>query len=388
MKQLLKVLALVLVLVLAIGAMVACNGDKVYTATYTPSYIEYTVVFKDHNGGAISTKTYHYGDEIAVPSNPVRTADNTYTYAFAGWDTSVVATCDGNKEYTATYTPTFIEYTIVFEDYNGTVLSTRSYHYGDPVTAPAAPTRESDVVGSYTFKTWDNTVVNCVGDAVYTAIYDITYTDYTVIFKNEDSTVLSTDTYHYGDEVTAPEIPTKASDNTYTYTFKAWDAEVIVCTGDATYTATYDSAYIDYTVIFKNEDGTVLSTETYHYGDAVTAYTTPTKESDGEYTYTFNGWDKEIVACAGDAIYTATYTATEIEDTTTPGTDAEPNEPGTDANDPSDNNTDENDGLSGGAIAGIATGSTVAAGAGGFSLFWFVIKKKRFSDLLKVFKKK
>ena len=368
--------------------VVACNGDKVYTATYTPSYIEYTVVFKDHNGGAISTKTYHYGDEIAVPSNPVRTADNTYTYAFAGWDTSVVATCDGNKEYTATYTPTFIEYTIVFEDYNGTVLSTRSYHYGDPVTASAAPTRESDVVGSYTFKTWDNTVVNCVGDAVYTAIYDITYTDYTVIFKNEDSTVLSTDTYHYGDEVTAPEIPTKASDNTYTYTFKAWDAEVIVCTGDATYTATYDSAYIDYTVIFKNEDGTVLSTETYHYGDAVTAYTTPTKESDGEYTYTFNGWDKEIVACAGDAIYTATYTATEIENTTTTGTDTEPNEPGTDANDPSDNNTDENDGLSGGAIAGIATGSTVAAGAGGFSLFWFVIKKKRFSDLLKVFKKK
>ena len=33
-------------------------------------------------------------------------------------------------------------------------------------------------------------------------------------------------------------------------------------------------------------------------------------------------------------------------------------------------------GLSGGAIAGIAAGSTVAAGAGGFSLFWFVIKKK------------
>ena len=43
------------------------------------------------------------------------------------------------------------------------------------------------------------------------------------------------------------------------------------------------------------------------------------------------------------------------------------------------------EGLSDGAIAGIAVGSTVTVGAGGFSLFWFVIKKKRFADLLSLF---
>ena len=47
----------------------------------------------------------------------------------------------------------------------------------------------------------------------------------------------------------------------------------------------------------------------------------------------------------------------------------------------------EDDGLSGGAIAGIATGSTVAVGAGGFSLFWFVIKRKSWAELLAIFKK-
>ena len=38
-------------------------------------------------------------------------------------------------------------------------------------------------------------------------------------------------------------------------------------------------------------------------------------------------------------------------------------------------------GLSGGAIAGIVIGSVLLAGIGGFAIFWFVVKKKTFSDL-------
>ena len=44
-------------------------------------------------------------------------------------------------------------------------------------------------------------------------------------------------------------------------------------------------------------------------------------------------------------------------------------------------------GLSTGAIVGIAVGSVAAVGLGGFSLFWFVIRKKSLADLLLVFKK-
>ena len=46
------------------------------------------------------------------------------------------------------------------------------------------------------------------------------------------------------------------------------------------------------------------------------------------------------------------------------------------------------DGLSGGAIAGIAVGSVAVAGVGGFALVWFVIKKKSWADLVAIFKKK
>ena len=48
----------------------------------------------------------------------------------------------------------------------------------------------------------------------------------------------------------------------------------------------------------------------------------------------------------------------------------------------------EKTGLSGGAIAGIAVGSVAVAGVGGFSVFWFVIKKKKFADVIAIFKKK
>ena len=54
---------------------------------------------------------------------------------------------------------------------------------------------------------------------------------------------------------------------------------------------------------------------------------------------------------------------------------------------PADTKPTENKGLSGGAIAGIVVGSVAVAGVGGFSIFWFVIKKKSFADLIAIFKK-
>ena len=55
---------------------------------------------------------------------------------------------------------------------------------------------------------------------------------------------------------------------------------------------------------------------------------------------------------------------------------------------PGGNIEPEKTGLSGGAIAGIAVGSVAVVGLGGFSIFWYVIKKKKFADLIALFKKK
>ena len=67
-----------------------------------------------------------------------------------------------------------------------------------------------------------------------------------------------------------------------------------------------------YTVTFQNWDGAVLQTGAVTEG-VVPVYTgaTPTKTEDVDYTYTFKGWDKEIVAVTGDVVYTAEFEATE-----------------------------------------------------------------------------
>ena len=63
----------------------------------------------------------------------------------------------------------------------------------------------------------------------------------------------------------------------------------------------------DYTVIFVNEDGTELSREIYHWGDTVIPPADPEKSADEIGAYAFAGWDKNVVPCAGNATYTATY---------------------------------------------------------------------------------
>ena len=45
-------------------------------------------------------------------------------------------------------------------------------------------------------------------------------------------------------------------------------------------------------------------------------------------------------------------------------------------------------GLSGGAVAGIVIGAALLASVAGFSIYWFVVKKKSFADLKAIFKKK
>ena len=93
--------------------------------------------------------------------------------------------------------------------------------------------------------------------------------------------------------------PTKDAEGVKTYTCS-------VCNGTKTEAVPKIPTYA---VVFKNWDGTVLSTKQYAIGEKVTVPANPTRPDDADYTYTFKGWDKAVVNCNGAVTYTATYTA-------------------------------------------------------------------------------
>ena len=66
-----------------------------------------------------------------------------------------------------------------------------------------------------------------------------------------------------------------------------------------------------FTITFVNWDGSVLLRLTDLEEGTTPIYTgaTPTRHDDEQYTYTFEGWNPDVVAVTGDATYTATYTA-------------------------------------------------------------------------------
>ena len=63
------------------------------------------------------------------------------------------------------------EYTVVFKNWDDTVLSTKTYKFGAVVSPPTVPARPGDEENTYTFAGWDKAVTNCVGDATYTAVF-------------------------------------------------------------------------------------------------------------------------------------------------------------------------------------------------------------------------
>ena len=282
------------------------TGNATYKATFTSTYKEYTITFVNYNDAELAKYTLHWGDTVTAPADPSKPQDDTYTYTFSGWDKEVVAVA-GDATYKAEFTPVYREYTVTF--YNGEeVVSTKTdYHWGDVVVLPDNPGKPADDTYTYTFAGWSPEVVNVAGNAEYVAQFTPNYIDYSVKFVDYDDSEIASYTLHWGDTVTPPADPTRAADETYTYEFAGWDPSVNPVSGDITYKATYTPTYIDYTIKFVNYDDSELATLTLHWGDEVTPPADPSKPADAQYTYTFSGWDKDVVAVAGDATYKAVY---------------------------------------------------------------------------------
>lgn len=98
-----------------------------------------------------------------------------------------------------------------------------------------------------------------------------------------------------------------ASDAIY-YT-EAFSHDLFVCLRPSQVYEDLSAGLPSYTVIWKNQDGTVLETDTNVSFLTMPTFdgATPSKAADGVDTYIFAGWDKAVEAITGDVTYTATY---------------------------------------------------------------------------------
>ena len=136
-------------------------------ANATEETTTYTITFQNWDGEVISSEVYEPGAEVVIPDDPVKEADETYTYAFTGWDPEVSATAEADATYIAQFEQTYIEYTVTFKSWDGEVISSEVYHYGDEVVVPETPEREG-----YIFSGWGEGFDElCKGSVEYTAQY-------------------------------------------------------------------------------------------------------------------------------------------------------------------------------------------------------------------------
>ena len=186
------------------------NENRVYVATYTATYREYVVTFKQDNGNEINSRNYHYGDTIIVPEDPEKESTIEHAYEFIGWklikegtaedniieDTSNL-TVTGNAEYIATYREEDIRYNFIYYNDDGEEVVARidGYTFGNKLEIPTSATKEPTDTIKYTFKSWDMIGMEDISKTEKTVKFKATYKEEYFVARLEETDTLEGKSY-------------------------------------------------------------------------------------------------------------------------------------------------------------------------------------------------
>ena len=193
-----------------------------------------------------------------------------------------------------------VQYTITFKDENDQVLESKKWNEG---TIPSYTYNKQDTAEwDYTVQGWASslngeviTIPAANADATYWAVVSKVKQQYTIAFFDENGTQLQSNSLEYGAQPSCNyNGPSDTSE--WDYTFTGWSltlggvalSSIPTVIANANYYAAVSKTKQRYSVNFYDENGTLLETVSYAYGD-IPSYTY-TKQDTQEWDYTVLGW--------------------------------------------------------------------------------------------------
>ena len=282
--------------------LAVATENQTYTALWDP--VIYTYIF-ELEGGNIDGDTEDvelsgaYNTDVTNPQDPTKEH-----YTFEGWDLEVPSKFEGDKTFTAQWTP--VTYTYTFKLDGGKIDDKTedielSGEYNTDSSTPKDPVKEH-----YTFEGWNLEVPSKFeGNKTFIATWKAI--DYTITYNLNGGTYNET-TGNISREVEYDTMPEDITPTREHYTFEGWTPTLAVATENQTYTALWEP--VTYTYIFELEGGNIDGdtddvelSGTYNTNSSTPQ--DPTKEH-----YTFEGWDLEVPSTfEGNKTFIATWKA-------------------------------------------------------------------------------
>ena len=237
------------------------------------------------DGDKVKTVPTEYGAQIVAPANPEKEG-----HKFLCWNAEVGTMGAADVTFIAIWQ--IQKYTVTWNFDNGEDALVENIIYGNPVNAPADPTK----VG-YTFAGWDaeKPVFMPAENLTYTAIW--TLNEHNVVWDADGETL--SETVKYGETIVAPADPEKEG-----YTFTGWEGYTEGMTmpdEELTFVATWEINSYD---VIWDVDGE-KTVETLEFGSVINLPADPEKEG-----YSFTGWEgytDGITVPAEDITFIATW---------------------------------------------------------------------------------
>ena len=258
---------------------IAADGTTRVEIVYKRS--QHTLTFILNNGEKDITSVIKYGENIVLPSDPVKIG-----HSFAGWGDVASTMPDVDVSYTAQWTVN--QYTITFDSDGGSAIAPITQDYASTVTPPDAPTRSG-----YTFTGWTSElpITMPAENLILKALWAVN--QYTITFDTCGGSNVYPITQDYGSAVIQPDDPERVG-----YTFSGWVPEIPVNMPAENIMVQAQWTANQYKITFDTNGGSEVAVIIQDYDTIVKEPDEPTRIG-----YTFAGWLDET---GQDFVFTET----------------------------------------------------------------------------------